>query len=335
MILYLQFKEMKIILQPPQEKTGLPKLKTAIIINHNSGTLKFLSRLRYLIRRSLNSSDRKVSIFESTNYYPGCIRDLAVKAIDDGNELIVAAGGDGTVNEVAQGILGTGTVLGVIPIGSGNGFARNLGIPLRWDKAIDLLNQPRFRMIDVGTVGDHIFLVSCGFGWEAEVANLFQNNRIRGFLPYAAYAISTFLQYEPPEVMIHSEPNGWIYKGYPMLLTIANMREYGFGATIAPEASFDDGLLDICLIPRQSLLTTIKYTPELFRHRIDRVPGYISRLAHKIIISRSPKANIQIDGSPIPAGHEISLSVMPKALKVVAPEQTTNEISPRRDPSLG
>ncbi len=290
-------------------------LKTTIIINPGSGTPKFIARLKYIINKRFGKNNDKVTIVKSL--HPGHVLELARQAVQRENDLVVAAGGDGTVNEVAQGILNSNTALGVIPTGSGNGFARNINIPLRIEDAVEQLYDPVFKRIDAGKVGKNIFLVSCGIGWEAAIASQFENSRIRGFFPYAAFTVSTFIRYRPQETRISAEPGGWSYKGYPMLFTIANMREYGVGATIAPDADYNDGLLDICIIPRHTFLNTVKYTPELFRNRIDSVPGYIGRLARRIIISRPNADSIHVDGSPIPAGNEIVLEVIPDALKIV------------------
>ena len=297
---------------------GESTLRITFIINPKSGTPKYVKYLHFLIRRHLGQSNRNVSIIKSQ--HPGHIREIAARAADDGYDLVVAVGGDGTVNDAAHGIINTETALGVIPTGSGNGFARSLGIPLRLEKAINIIQDPELTPIDVGKVGENIFLVSCGIGWEAVIATLFDGSRIRGVLPYATHAITTYLQYEPQEITITSEPGGWTYKGRPLLFSVANMREYGAGATVAPDADCQDGLLDICIVPRHSLLNTLKYTPELFRQRIDTIPGYLCHLASKIIISRPIAGNIHIDGSPLPAGHEINISIMPAALKVALPK---------------
>ena len=208
------------------------------------------------------------------------------------------------------------TALGVIPAGSGNGFAANLNLPLRTDLAVKLLKEPVYKYIDIGKVDDHIFTCSCGIGWEAVIATLFEGSKIRGPLPYATIAISTFLQFEPQEIEIETEPDGWKYRGRPMLFTIANMSEYAYGATIAPDAKEDDGLLDICILPRHGLLNTVKYTPELFRKRIDTIPGFISRLASKITLHRAIAGNIHVDGTPISAGKDIEIEVLKSSLKV-------------------
>jgi len=230
---------------------------------------------------------------------------------------VVAVGGDGTVNEVAKGIVNSDTALGVLPTGSGNGYARNMGLPLRIEKALEVIKNPYFRLIDVGRVNENVFLVSCGVGWEAIIATIFEGSKIRGFLPYAHATLTTFLQYEPQEIEITAEPDNWQYRGRPMLFSIANMREYGVGVTIAPDACEDDGLLDICLIPRHDLLTSVKHAPDiLVRKKTTEIPGYIRRLATKLNIKRPFPGNIHIDGTPIPAGNEINIEILPAALKV-------------------
>lgn len=230
---------------------------------------------------------------------------------------MVAVGGDGTVNEAARGVINTDTILGVVPSGSGNGFARNLKLPLRLEKALEVIKNPHCRNIDVGQIDDLIFIVSCGIGIEAIVATLFAGSRLRGMLPYVHATLTTFLQYEPQKIEINAEPGNWEYHGRPMLFSIANMREWGFGVTFAPDAVDDDGLLDICMIPRHDLLTSVKHAPDFFvRKKATEIPGYIRHLASKINIKRSYPGNIHIDGTPVPAGNEINIEILPSALKV-------------------
>ncbi len=291
-------------------------MKTLFIINPHSGTPKLMYRVKDLIYGHLGKSNRNISVVTSKSTKH--IHRLARKAVQDEVNLVVAVGGDGTVNATARELVNTETALGVIPAGSGNGFARNMGIPLRLSLAVENVCYPEYKRIDVGKVDKEIFLVSCGLGWEALIATQFEESVIRGVIPYATISFSTFLQYEPEEFTISSEHDGWSYTGKPLLCSITNMREYGTGVTIAPNAIYDDGLLDICLLPRHKLFDTIKYTQEMFRQKIDSIPGYIHHTAKKITVKRAFAGNIHLDGTPIHAGKEISLEVLPSSLKVAA-----------------
>jgi len=257
-----------------------------------------------------------VSILKSR--YPGHPYEIASRAASEGCDIVVAVGGDGTVNETARGLVNTETALGVLPSGSGNGYASNVGLPTRLEKALEIIKNPLFRKIDVGSYEKRVFLVSCGIGWEAIIATLFEDSKIRGLLPYARITLSTFLQYEPQEIEIHAEPGNWQYRGRPMLFSIANMREWGVGVTIAPDASEYDGFLDICLLPRHDLATAVKHAPDLlFLKRATEIPGYISHQATEITIKREFQGNIHLDGTPLPAGNELTIKILPSALKVV------------------
>lgn len=247
---------------------------------------------------------------------PGHVYEIASRAAGEGAEMVVAVGGDGTINEAARGIINSDTALGVLPTGSGNGYASNMKIPRRIDAALKIVKNPHFKKIDVGSFEDKIFLVSCGIGWEAVIATLFEGSKLRGLLPYAQVTITTFLQYEPQEIEIFSEPGGWEYKGRPLLFSVTNMREYGLGIEISPDACEDDGMLDICLIPRHTLLNSVKYAPEMLRSRTARIPGYTRQLASRIKIKKRFEGNIHLDGTPIPAGREINIEVIKAALKV-------------------
>ncbi|MBM3329735.1 MAG: hypothetical protein FJY67_09750 [Calditrichaeota bacterium] len=295
-------------------------MRYLFIINTRSGTPKFVTRLQYLIRRHFGPEGRHIQVVRSLNaeHILTLARDGAAKDLD----AVVAVGGDGTVNLTAQALSGTDTALGVIPTGSGNGFARNVGIPLRIERALELLHDPVIEPIDVGVVGERIFLVSCGIGWEAVVATVFDQSRFRGVLPYASAALATYLQYEPQEITLTAEPGGWNYRGRPMLFSITNMREYGVGVTIAPQASERDGMLDICIVPRHGLVDLIKMTPELFRMRLDAIPGYVHRRAGTIHIERTYPGNIHLDGTPFPSSESFEVSIRPGALKTITRRDT-------------
>lgn len=290
------------------------KLRTVFIINPKSGTPKYVNRVHYMIRKYFGVNNHDINIIKSRQ--PGHVKQIAERSAAEGYDMVVAVGGDGTVNETARGLINTDTALGVLPRGSGNGYASNMGLPRRLEPALKVLREPAIRVIDVGKVNEHFFLVSCGLGWEAVIATLFEDSKIRGVLPYPYFAVTTYLQYEPQKITIDSEPGNWHYSGRPMMLTVANMKEYGLGAAIAPKAVDNDGMLDICLIPRKNLLDTAKYTPEFFKSRADMVPGYKRRLATEITITRSLPGNIHVDGTPVPAGEIIKFKILPAALKV-------------------
>lgn len=282
-----------------------------------------MGRLHQLIRYYFGEHNRKVQVVRSRN--GDHIAKLARCAVEEGTDTVVAVGGDGTVNLIARHLVNSPTILGVIPTGSGNGLARNLKIPLRLNRALISLKEPNIISIDVGKVRDNthkelIFLVSCGIGWEGVIATVFESSRIRGILPYATAALTTYLQYEPQIVEVKSETDGWRWSGRPMLFTVANMKEYGVNATIAPQAKFDDGRLDLCLIPRQSLIDAIKYTPEIFRQRPDAIPGYLHYSGEIFSIQRELSGNISVDGSPEFVGEHIKIEVLSSALKVAVPQ---------------
>lgn len=289
-------------------------MRTVFIINPNSGTPKFVSRVHWQISRRFGTDNRLVTVVKSRHI--DHVGQVAGRAAADGVDMVVAVGGDGTVNATAKALVNTDTALGVIPTGSGNGFARNVDMPLRVEKALKTLYEPKFRRIDVGSVGDLIFLVSCGMGWEAVIASMFEDKKFRGVITYTSIIMTTFLQYQPQAIEIVSQPGNWKYSGRPLMFSIANMREFGVGVTITPDARYDDGMLDICLIPHHGLLNSVKYAPEMFREQTDKIPGFIGQHAESITITREFPGNIHVDGTPHPAGREINVKVLPSALKI-------------------
>lgn len=250
---------------------------------------------------------------------PGEAEDRARSARRDGYDLVVAAGGDGTVNEVARGLIEDPVPLGIVPLGSGNALARALGIPLRTEDAVAGLLSPSIRAIDVGRIGDDVFLSTAGTGIDAEICYRFNQSRSRrGFWPYlytCVVAISGFR----PEPLELEYADGSRQRVRPFLLALANTSQYGYGATIAPDARPDDGELDVCVIEDLTLTRALFNARRLFDGTIDRMPGVTTRKTKSVRIRRDSARHIQVDGEAVLGGIEVEVVLMPKALQVALP----------------
>ena len=250
--------------------------------------------------------------------YPGHANELAKDARDRGVDLVVSVGGDGTMNEVASALVHGQTTLGLIPGGSGNGFARSLNIPLKSDDSLQLLIDAPIRTIDAGKINQHYFFGLTGIGFDAEVGAQFQEFGQRGPLPYFYLGLKTYFNFKYEKLIITTDK--FEKEVRPLLITVANTSQYGNGAVIAPGALEDDVLLEICIFDRPNLISALRSAYHLFNETIDKMPQYTMQRAAKIQITRTKQNGyIHIDGEPIKAPGRLEISVQPNALRVCAP----------------
>jgi YegS/Rv2252/BmrU family lipid kinase len=241
--------------------------------------------------------------------------ELVRNAAADKNDMVVAVGGDGTINEIGRGMLGTNTALGIIPAGSGNGFARNVNIPLNQKKAIAMLLNPQFKKFDVGKINDFYFFNIAGAGLDAIISARFDHSRTRGIFPYFTIGVKTFLRYQPEPVDIYLEDRK--IRRSPLLLSFANLPEFGVSATIAPNARPDDGLIDLCILNPISIGKAFANLPKLFNGKIEELPEMEIYQIKKAVIRRLHDGPIHTDGDP---HHNVdrllNIEVLPGQLKV-------------------
>jgi YegS/Rv2252/BmrU family lipid kinase len=198
---------------------------------------------------------------------------LAREARARRDECVVAFGGDGTVNEIAGALTGSGTALGIIPCGSGNGLARHLGIPLNHTEAISLAARTPLplQQMDLGLADGRAFVNVMGIGFDAELGRLFNQSQKRGFSAYLLIALRAWRSFEAPRVVVKTEDSR-LLRPRCMVLAFANSTQYGNGALIAPWARTDDGLLEmISIAPANPFLLAIDAL-RLFRGTLRRSP---------------------------------------------------------------
>jgi len=219
------------------------KSKIAFIINPISGTGK-KEDLPALIRQELDARMYEPEIVFTQSRGDGTI--LAKSFIDRGFQFIVAVGGDGTVNEVARALIHTDCSLGIIPIGSGNGLARHLGIPMNNKRAIQQLNVSETIQMDYGLVNGNHFFCTCGTGFDAYVSTEFAKGKRRGIMSYIEKIITGYFSYKSKKYQLLG--NGIDLKVKAFVLTFANASQWGNNAYIAPQASVQDGKMDISIM---------------------------------------------------------------------------------------
>ncbi len=242
---------------------------------------------------------------------------LARNAVSSGYDLVVAIGGDGTVNEVATGLVHTEVPMAVIPAGSGNGFARSLGIPMAVEQASSSLLRSRVTAIDVGKLNERLFFMIAGVGFDAAVGKSFEEYHRRGPFAYFYLAAREFFRYRPQSMSICI--NGKTSTSTPFMVAVANAQQYGNDARIAPKARMNDGLLNVVIIHSLSLYGVFAVTPRLFWGNIENLSNVSTYETDAISIQRDRGSFVNIDGEVCEEETELRINILPRALKVLAP----------------
>ncbi|GAA4783817.1 YegS/Rv2252/BmrU family lipid kinase [Olivibacter ginsenosidimutans] len=241
--------------------------------------------------------------------------DLARKAIKEGVDLLVAVGGDGTINEIAKELLHTAIPLAIIPEGSGNGLARYLQISSDLSTAINKINAGHVSTIDSGLVNGKAFFNVAGMGFDALISNRFAENLTRGPVGYLKIVLQEISRYRPQSYTLNID--GKILNREAFMISIANSPQYGNNAYIAPGATADDGLLDVCIIKQFPLLQF----PVMIYHLFSRTAHqseYVEIIKGKhIVIERETAGPVHLDGEPLELDRKLTIDVLPSSLKVV------------------
>jgi len=288
------------------------------MINPNSGPMSVLGRLYQVLERHWNVEGIDLTYQISRSAEDG--RAKVRRAIDDGVSTVLVAGGDGMVNSIGSELIDSDTALGVIPTGSGNGFARHFGIPLNCGEAVKALRDAELKTIDVGTLNDRPFFVTASMAWDAALVEHFANSPMRGVLPYVLSAVYGYFDYVPQAVEIEFDDGDSLKIEKPMILTVANMTQYGGGAIIAPNAEPDDGRLELVSITK-SAANLFANLPHIFDGRIGEHESVDTRRFSSLKVMRGRPAPVQLDGELMDAPREIDVKVLPKALRVLVPKR--------------
>jgi YegS/Rv2252/BmrU family lipid kinase len=254
----------------------------------------------------------------------GHATQLAGEAVAAGADLVLAVGGDGTVNEVARGILGSPAALGIVPVGSGNGLARALRLPLRPEAALAALEGGARRRIDVGFLNGRLFLNVAGVGFDAAVGHAFhergRRGGRRGLLGYVRLSLAELRSYRPPRLAIEVATERLDSTAF--VATFANGPQYGSGAVINPGAKLDDGKLEVVVFEDGPLWRTLLAASRMFLGGLERAPGYRRLAGAACGVTADAPAAVHCDGDPAGAAERIDVALQPRALEVVVPAAT-------------
>ncbi|WP_231729718.1 diacylglycerol kinase family protein [Pedobacter sp. Leaf176] len=290
------------------------KINILFIINPISGGRAKL-RIPALIDRYLNKEKFNANFFLTE--YPGHASEIVEEAIAKDFEVFVAAGGDGTINEVASKVLEHGKTLGILPLGSGNGLARFLNIPQNLKAAILLLNQFKKDRIDSAYFNNKYFFNLAGMGFDAHLSSAFSKDKRRGLAGYIKLSLKEVFSYK--EEIYEINIDGVNYKRKAFAVTIANSSQYGNNVYISPDASVKDGLLDVCIIKPFSILKLPLLSYVLLKGTAEASDMIEIIKGKDIRISRPKDGPVHVDGEPLKMGKEIQITVNPLSLEVIVP----------------
>jgi YegS/Rv2252/BmrU family lipid kinase len=239
--------------------------------------------------------------------------ELAAAAVKRGARLVIAWGGDGTVNEVASALVSGSTALGIVPSGSGNGLARELNVSRRPERAIAESLRASARAIDAGELGGRLFFNLAGLGFDSHIAACFDRDPSgrRGMRTYARLTAREMFTYQAGTYCIDG-----ITINRALLVTIANSGQFGNGARVAPSARVDDGLLDLLVFRESTRLGAIATIPRFFTGGFERVKGVTVRRIERVTISADRPISFHVDGEPVVGGTVVEGRVLPSALRV-------------------
>lgn len=294
------------------------KRQIVFIVNPISHEIKGLD-VNKIIETNLDLNQYEYKVVYTQ--YPQHASKLAYDALIDSADIIAAVGGDGTVNEVGRALINSKAVLAIIPVGSGNGLARHLGIPVGLTNAVKALNHACPLVVDTAKINEKTFLGFAGIGFDAHIAHEFARFGRRGFFSYCQVALKEFYSYVTQSYVITIDGKQISRKAF--ILSFANSSQYGNDFIIAPKANVSDGYLDLVIINDIPLFSI----PE-FLHRFRQGTLYDSRHFEthpfKEVTIKYPVIQAHIDGEPVTFENEIKVTIQPKSLKVLVPRNNTH-----------
>jgi len=292
-------------------------LNFQFIVNPASGPARDPNGVERTVRRVLSSAGHAFEVRRTEG--PGHGTVLARRAASAGAGVVVAVGGDGTFRDVAAGLIGSRAVLGIVPTGSGNGFARALGVPRRVEDAVRALLKSGVHRLDVGRVNEELFFNVAGVGLDARVASAYADNQKggrRGIWPYVGLALREYRRFRPePAVLTLGDEK---IELTPLMVAIANGPQFGAGLRIAPGAVFDDGLFDVVTVDAAPWWRVAPGVARMFLGRFPSGRPFARYKAAKIRLDFSCDQPYHLDGEPR-RGRGLSVDLVPKGVAILSP----------------
>ena len=247
--------------------------------------------------------------------------DIVARAERDGVDVVYAVGGDGTVHETAKRLIGRALALGVVPTGSGNGFARQLGLPMNVRASLRSCRGGRIVTVDTARVNGMPFLATMGVGFDAAIAEAFANAGTRGLRTYVRVGLREIRRFTAESYEISIDGASETRRAF--VVAVANAAQYGNNARIAPPASLQDGVLDVVVVDEVSMLQAIALVPRLFRGTLNRSKHVTIAQGTRIEIRRPSAGAAHLDGEPVVLPERLSVEIVPRSLRVLVPDKMT------------
>ena len=291
------------------------KKQIRFIVNPISGT-KSKENLDKEVKEALDQNK-----FDHSIVFTECPQHaivLATQAVKEKIDVVVAVGGDGTVNEVASALVHSDTALAVVPYGSGNGFAMHLGLGRDPQKALSYLNDTKEIVIDSCKVNEHFYVNLAGVGFDARVVYELKNSKERGFQAYFKNSVGQAFQYKNQIYKIQYD-DGEILESKFLSVTVANASMFGYNFTIAPNADLSDGVLDVVHIKDAPKYKYFANLHRFLNRSILKTPLTHLKFAKKVIISSEEPIYFHVDGEGMITEEVLVFSILPVSLKVLVP----------------
>ncbi|MBR2184241.1 MAG: diacylglycerol kinase family lipid kinase [Prevotella sp.] len=305
----------------------LENKKIVFIVNPISGVGK-KDMLPEVVDKYISRETNEIEIISTE--YAGHAFDIAKQKAQEGVDIVVAVGGDGTVNEVARGLVESKTALGIIPCGSGNGLARHLMLPINMEGAMKIIAEGVVHALDYGIINDHPFFCTCGMGFDAFISKKFADAGKRGPMTYIENVLVEGLKYKPETYSITLDGNETEpHKAF--LVSVANASQYGNDAYIAPKASMSDGLLDVVIMEPFDIIDAPQVGLDLINKTLDKSSKIRSFKAKDIHITRSAPGVIHFDGDPIMEGTDLHVQLKSKGIRIIINDHADKS---RRKPNV-
>lgn len=293
-------------------------LKINFIVNPHSGVGRY-KQIEPIVDRCLDATKFLPAIMYTR--YRGHAIELATQSVRDGADIVVAVGGDGTINEVASALVHTQVAMALIPVGSGNGLAHHLRIPVSIEKAIKVINGAHIENIDTLLINNHVCVSMAGVGFDALVAEQYDKTHTRGFWAYLKFIINAYFVFKPHHYVIESPQTG-TKEAKVLMVSVANSSQWGYNVKISSKASMQDGKADVCVVAKPPFLTLAGRVLLLLVGKLDknRLAEQIYRVRQCDIYEKNHEPqSCHIDGDPIDRQPVIHMQVMPGSLKIVTP----------------
>ena len=292
--------------------------QTLVLVNPKSGTsgpYRFISAIE-----SIWDTPQNNLFFQFSRSAEDGVEKVR-RAIQQGVDTVLVVGGDGMLNTIGCELVGTGVRLGVIPAGSGNGFARHFHIPLDPEAAARSLLEGRVQQIDVGRVNGRYFFITCSMAWDAALVEGFERMPFRGVFSYVLGGAQQLFEYKPQPFEVLIDEKKYNFK-QPLIFTVANLSQFGNDVLVAPDARSDSGELELVAIEKKDIPIVMSQVHRFIEKTFHHHPLVTNLRFKNLVLHRENPTPIQVDGELMQAGKEVSIEVLPAALQVLLPPLT-------------